>query len=189
MCTTAVRPSTRRYKCRTIQPEWTPRVEDPDRSTLRVGDPYREHTATRLGVAFTLGYLSMDEYEARLGQAFGAQTAAELDGLTTDLPVAEIRRRDPSRQAARRRAAERGLRVHLISYLAMSLLMIGIWLAVAVAAGSWYFWPIWPIVGVGVGVIGHAMSVAQTRPGMQPAPNLGHASLNIAFAQSGDKAS
>jgi hypothetical protein len=112
----------------------------------------------------------MDEYEARLGQAFCAQTAAELDRLTTDLPVDEIRRRDPSRQAARRRAAQRGLQVHLISYVAMSLLMIGIWLAVAVATGSWYFWPIWPILGVGIGVMGHAISVAQARPGMQSAP-------------------
>jgi hypothetical protein len=163
MCTTSARPATRRHAVRTAPPESALRVEDTERSTLRVGDTERENTAARLGAAFTLGYLSMDEYEARLGHAFGAQTAAELDRLTTDLPVDEISRRDPRRRDVSLRAARRGAQVHLISYVALSLLMIGIWLAVGVGTGSWYFWPIWPILGMGIGVIGHAMSVAQAR--------------------------
>lgn len=177
MCTTSARSATRRYTVRTAPPESTQRVGDPERSTQRVGDPERENTAARLGVAFTLGYLSMDEYENRLGYAFGAQTAAELDQLTTDLPMDEINRRDPRRQAARLRAAQRGVQVHLISYVAVSLLMIGIWLAVGVGTGSWYFWPIWPILGVGIGVIGHAMSVAQARRGVPSAAAMPGAAL------------
>lgn len=167
MCTTSARSATRRHTARTAPPQRTPTPADPERSAVRVGDPEREHTASRLGLAFTLGYLSMDEYEARLGQAFGAQTADQLDRLTADLPMDEIRRRDPSRQAARQRAAQRGLRIHLVGYAGISLLMIGIWLAVGMATGGWYFWPVWPILGVGIGVIGHAMSVVQGRPGVQ----------------------
>lgn len=166
MCTTSARPSTRRSPVQAAAADLTPPDLTPPDPTLRVGDPEREHTAARLGLAFTHGYLSMEEYENRLGQAFAAQTAGDLDRLTTDLPVDQISRRDPRRQTARRHAALRGLQVHLISYVAMSLLMIGIWLAVGVATDSWYFWPIWPILGVGIGVVGHTISVAQARPGV-----------------------
>lgn len=154
MCTTSARRSTRRSTVHST----------PSDPILRVGDPERERIAARLGLAFTQGYLSIEEYENRLGQAFAAQTAGDLERLTTDLPVEEISRRDPRRQTARRHAARRGLQVHLISYVAMSLLMIGIWLSVGVATDSWYFWPIWPILGVGIGVVGHMISYAQARP-------------------------
>lgn len=126
---------------------------------IRVGDPERERTATRLGQAFTQGYLSMEEYETRLSRAFEAQTAGALNNLVIDLPVERISRRDPHRRAGRLVAARRGVQIHLISYLAMSLLTIGIWLAIAVAAGAWYFWPVWPILGGGIGVISHAIPV------------------------------
>jgi hypothetical protein len=172
MCTSSARSTTRTHAVRTAPLESTPRVAGPERSTLRVGDPERDKAAASLGVAFTLGYLSIDEYDARLSRAFGAQTAAELDRVTSDLPADEIRRRDPRRQAARLRNAQRGMRAHLFSYVALSVLLIGIWLAVGVGTGSWYFWPIWPILGVGIGVIGHAMSVAQLAPAQQRHINL-----------------
>jgi Domain of unknown function (DUF1707)/2TM domain len=50
-------------------------------------------------------------------------------------------------------------RIHLAAYLAASLLMIGIWLAVAVSVGAWYFWPVWPILGMGIGVVSHTVPV------------------------------
>lgn len=155
MCTTSARPSARRSTVNTARP-------DP---ALRVGDPERENTAARLGLAFTQGYLSMEEYESRLGHAFAAQSAGDLDRLTSDLPLDQISTRDPRRQAARSRKAKRGLQIHLINYIAMSVLMIGIWLAVGFGVGSWYFWPIWPILGAGVGVVAHTLSAARTRPG------------------------
>jgi hypothetical protein len=126
---------------------------------VRVGDPERERTATRLGQAFTQGYLSMAEYETRLNRAFEAQTVGALNQLTIDLPIERISRRDPHRRAARLAAARRGVQIHLIGYLAMAALTIGIWLAIAVGAGAWYFWPVWPILGGGIGVISHAIPV------------------------------
>jgi hypothetical protein len=148
---------------------------------VRAGDFERERTATRLGQAFTQGYLSMDEYEARLSQAFAAKNAGALTHLTDDLPVKQISRPDPRRRVARREAARRGVRIHLISYLAMVLSATSIWLAIAVTAGAWYFWPIWPILGGGIGILSHAIPVAfgtrsnpkgsfpgQTRPGTTP---------------------
>lgn len=126
---------------------------------VRVGDPEREHVATHLGRAFAQGYLSMDEYETRLARAFEAQTAGVLDLLIGDLPVERISRRDPRRRAARRTAVRLGVRIHLACYLAVSLVMIGIWLVTATAAGQWYFWPIWPILGWGIGVVSHGIGV------------------------------
>jgi Domain of unknown function (DUF1707)/2TM domain len=126
---------------------------------VRVGDREREKVATRLGQAFTQGYLSIPEYETRLSQALEAQTAGALNQVLSDLPVTRIARSDPRRRAARVAAARRGVQIHLAAYLAASLLMIGIWLALAVTVGAWYFWPVWPILGGGIGVISHAIPV------------------------------
>lgn len=127
--------------------------------SLRVGDAERERTAARLGQAFTQGYLAMPEYETRLSQAFEAQTADALQRLLADLPVERISRRDPHRRQARLATARRGVQVHLIAYLAMSLLTVMIWLVVALTVGAWYFWPVWPILGAGIGLMSHAIPV------------------------------
>jgi hypothetical protein len=124
---------------------------------VRVGDGDRERAATLLGLALTQGYLDMADYEPRLQSAFTAQTAAELHALTADLPVATLRRNDPARQAARRRAAQRSVHWHLAGYLTMVVVVLTVWLAVGLTAGSWYFWPIWPILGAGIGVVAHAV--------------------------------
>jgi Domain of unknown function (DUF1707)/2TM domain len=126
---------------------------------VRVGDREREKVIARLGQAFAQGYLSIPEYETRLDQALEAQTAGALGQLLSDLPVGRIARGDPHRRAARVAAARRGVQIHLAAYLAASLLMIGIWLALVVTVGAWYFWPVWPILGGGIGVISHAVPV------------------------------
>lgn len=126
-------------------------------TVVRVGDPERERTAARLGQAFTQGYLSMQEYETRLGAAFEAQTVDALKRLVADLPVERIRRQDPRRSAARHAAARRGVRIHLGVYLAVSVLMIVSWLVIAISVGQWYFWPVWPIFGWGIGIVSHAI--------------------------------
>ncbi|MFN3005911.1 DUF1707 domain-containing protein [Mycolicibacterium wolinskyi] len=127
--------------------------------TTRVGDPEREKTANALGQALTQGYLTMAEYEVRLDAAFHAQTTGELQQLLADLPVAQLRRNDPRRREAKLRAARLSVRIHAGIYLAVSVLMIGIWLAVGLGGGGWYFWPVWPIMGWGIGVASHAIPI------------------------------
>lgn len=127
--------------------------------TVRVGDRERERTADLLGQALAQGYLDMVEYETRVQAAFGADTATELHQLVADLPLAQMRRNDPRRQAARRKAARRGLQYHLAAYLTMVVIVLTVWLAVGLTAGAWYFWPIWPILGAGIGVLGHALPI------------------------------
>jgi hypothetical protein len=135
------------------------RAHDPAYPGLRVGDREREMVITRLGQAFAQGYLSIPEYESRLDQALEAQTTGALNQPLSDLPVRRIARSDPRHRAARVAAARRGVQLHLTAYLAASLLMIGIWMTLAITVAAWYFWPVWPIVGGGIGVISHAIPV------------------------------
>ena len=120
---------------------------------VRAGDRDRDRTASQLGSALAQGYLDMAEYESRLQSAFAAHTTAELRDLVADLPLAQLRRTDPRRREARRKAARRGVHIHLAGYLAMVVIVLTVWLAVGLTAGAWYFWPIWPIIGWGIGVL------------------------------------
>jgi Flp pilus assembly protein TadB len=133
--------------------------------TARAGDTDRQKMAARLGQALAQGYLRMDEYEERVQAVFQTQTSRELQQLVADLPLDRISRADPRRRAARLAAARRGLRIHLAAYLAMVAIVLTVWTAVALTAGAWYFWPIWPILGGAIGVFSHAVSVPGRRAG------------------------
>jgi len=149
----------------------------PVATSVRAGDRDRERTASQLGQALSQGYLAMDEYENRLQATFAAHTTAELRQLVADLPLAQLRRTDPRRQAARRRAARLGVRIHLGAYLAMIVIVHTVWLAVGLTAGSWYFWPIWPILGAGIGLASHAIPIRFAI--LRPCPTH-HGSINPA---------
>lgn len=125
----------------------------------RAGDRDRENTAARLGQALAQGYLDLDEYEQRLQAVFQTRTTGELKQLLADLPVDRIRRADPRRRAARVAAARRGVRIHLAAYVAMTVIVLTVWAAVAVTSGATYFWPIWPILGAGIGLVSHALGI------------------------------
>lgn len=124
----------------------------------RIGDTDRERTAAQLGLALTQGYLDFPEYEGRMDRTFAASTVAELGPLVADLP-AVIRRHDPQRQAAAARAARLSVRIHLAAYLLMVVIVLTVWAATALFAGATYFWPVWPILGAGVGLASHAIPV------------------------------
>ena len=57
--------------------------------------------------------------------------------------------------AIRRIRAKRAFRAHLAIYLAVNALLVSIW-AITSAA---YFWPVWPMLGWGIGVAAHAVNV------------------------------
>jgi hypothetical protein len=128
-------------------------------AAVRAGDRDRETAANLLGQGLAQGYLDMAEYERRVQSAFAANTTVDLHQLLDDLPLGLLRRSDPRRRAARHAAARMSVRLHLAAYLAMVVIVLTVWLAVALSAGAWYFWPIWPILGAGIGVLGHAVPV------------------------------
>ncbi|MEE2852513.1 MAG: DUF1707 domain-containing protein [Actinomycetota bacterium] len=123
----------------------------------------REKTADLLGQALAQGYLQVDEYDQRLQSAFQTHTTEALRELTAGLPVDRIRRQDPRRRAARIAAARRGVRAHLYAYLAMCAIVLTVWAAVALTTDATYFWPIWPILGAGIGLVSHALSTPGTK--------------------------
>ncbi|HYO04546.1 MAG TPA: DUF1707 domain-containing protein [Mycobacterium sp.] len=131
----------------------------------RAGDHERETTAGLLGQALAQGYLDMAEYEDRVRSAFAAHTTGELKQLLGDLPVHQLRRTDPRRRSARQEAARMSVRLHVAAYLLMVVIVLTVWLAVGLSAGAWYFWPVWPILGAGIGVVAHAIPIGlATRP-------------------------
>ena len=127
------------------EPSPTERASDADRD--RVVATLREHGAA--------GRLSVDELEERVGAALEARTHGELNGLLDDLP----RLRDRGREAARGHAARRAFGEHLRVYLAVNILLVAIW----ALTGMGYFWPIWPILGWGLGVFSHGRCVPGRR--------------------------
>jgi class 3 adenylate cyclase len=56
-----------------------------------------------------------------------------------------------------------GLRIHLTVFVLINLLLIGVW----AAGGGGYFWPIWVLLGWGIGLAGHAAPVIAQRLGRQ----------------------
>ena len=133
-------------------------------AATRAGDHDREATAGYLGQALAEGYLDMAEYEDRVRSAFSAHTTGQLKQLLTDLPVRQLRRNDPRRRAARHAAARTSVHLHLAAYLLMVVIVLTVWLAVGLSAGAWYFWPVWPILGAGIGVVAHAIPIRLTAP-------------------------
>lgn len=130
-----------------------------DTTSTLAGTRDREKTADLLGQALAQGYLPIDEYDRRLQTVFQTQTADELRELLAGLPLDRIRRHDPRRRAARLTAARRGVRAHLVAYLAMCVIVLTVWAAVALTTDATYFWPIWPILGAGIGLVSHAVSI------------------------------
>lgn len=129
-----------------------------DTTSTLAGTRDREKTADLLGQALAQGYLQVDEYDQRLQKVFQTHTAQELRELVADLPLDHIRRHDPRRRAARIAAARR-VRAHLSAYLAMVVIVLTVWAAVALTTDATYFWPIWPILGAGIGLVSHAVSI------------------------------
>ena len=122
----------------------------------RVSTAEREAAAGLLADAAGAGYLTTDEFDHRVSAAYAAITRADLDRVFAELPPEWIRARERSRREAERAVAQQAAaRKHLAAYLAGSGLMIMIWLAVGIATGAWYPWPLWPILGWGFGVYHH----------------------------------
>lgn len=57
------------------------------RGHMRAARADREQAVTVLKAAYAQGRLTKDELEARVGQAFGSRTYAELAALTADIPA------------------------------------------------------------------------------------------------------
>lgn len=123
---------------------------------LRAADADRRRTVAELERHFVDGRLSQDELGERVAQALAARTYGELDALLGDLPRSLPPRGDePTVAAPRARpGSDRGFRSHLTSYALVMALLVTIWL---LTTPGGYFWPIWPMLGWGIGVASHGL--------------------------------
>ena len=116
--------------------------------TIRASDQEREAVVQALGEHTSAGRLTMAEFEERAGSAYAAQTLADLDVLTQDLPAV---RTPPPVQTPQRGWA----RVEPWSrWLSVSLICTAIYLVSSMASGRLYFfWPFWVIVPWGISML------------------------------------
>lgn len=49
--------------------------------------------------------------------------------------------------------------MHMAAYALMVIICLVVWLSVALSGGTWYFWPVWPMLGGAIGVASHALPV------------------------------
>jgi hypothetical protein len=64
-----------------------PALAGPRLSGVKASDADREHVIGVLREAFAEGRLTAEEHSARVGQAYGARTYAELAAVSADLPA------------------------------------------------------------------------------------------------------
>jgi hypothetical protein len=64
-------------------------------------------------------------------------------------------------QSLKRLEDRRGLMAHALAYLSVNVLLVAIWLA----TGAGFFWPLFPLFGWGIGLAFHAWSVYWPEPG------------------------
>ncbi len=115
----------------------------PPDTPIRASDAEREHHVELLREHAAHGRLSIDELSERLDRAYAARTRDELALLVEDLPRRE-RRPATARTHTRRRVP-----AQWATFLAVNLLLIAIW----ALTGAGYFWPVWPLLGWGLGLL------------------------------------
>jgi len=132
-------------------------------ATLRAGDDDRRRVTDWLQAHYVAGRLTQTELEQRVEQALAARTFGELEALTADLPqlqtpltwpVQDEARRE--RRGRRQRAARKGFEAHASSYVLVMAALVVIWL---LTSPGHYFWPVWPMLGWGIGLASHGLAV------------------------------
>lgn len=113
---------------------------------LRASDAERDEIVAELREHAGAGRVTVEELDQRVETAYAATTRRELVALVEDLPRSPRPRRDELVEFDE----------HLRAYLSVMALLVVIW----ALTGAGYFWPIWPILGWGLGVV-----LSRPRPG------------------------
>jgi hypothetical protein len=102
---------------------------------MRASEAEREAAVEELRLHGAAGRLDTDELEQRIEAAFEARTREQLVDLRSDLPESPIS----------------DFHEHLRVFAGIQLLLVAIW----ALTGAGYFWPVWPFMGWGIGVMVH----------------------------------
>jgi hypothetical protein len=129
-----------------------------DVPSIRASNADRERVAAIVSDAAAKGMLTLTEADERLGQVYAARYLSDLVPITADLPNggAHLAPVDPSAKSAERAAARQAVvrRVGMYAgpYLGLVALLTTIW----ALSGAGYFWPVWPILFLGIGTFRQA---------------------------------
>jgi hypothetical protein len=127
----------------------------PPEPTLRASDAERERHAELLREHAAQGRLTVDELEERLDRVYAARTHGELAPVVADLP-APRNPQPPSRGSD----PVTWWRPGLAPFVLVNLMLIAIW----AATGAGYFWPMWPLLGWGLGLLGPCSTRRRRQP-------------------------
>jgi hypothetical protein len=150
---------------------------------VRAGDADRRQAVAELQEHFVAGRLTSEELSDRVEQVLSSRTFGELALVLHDLPAIEVPAeapttreapaddRDARREQRREWRRSRGrhgrygrgsLRAHAMSYAMVMAFLVLIWLLTSPEHA--YFWPVWPMMGWGIGLASHALSLLNHRP-------------------------
>ena len=121
----------------------------PPEPTLRASDVERERYAEVLREHAAQGRLTVEELDERLDRVYAARTHGELAPVVADLPApapAPARPQPSTLLIAKLRMPG----TFPASFVVVNLMLIVIW----AVTGAGYFWPIWPLLGWGLGLLG-----------------------------------
>lgn len=122
---------------------------------IRPSDAEREEIVSQLRAHAGDGRLDVEELERRVARAYSTTTRRGLVEMVRDLPRPARERRDHTHGLGH--AAFEG---HVRTYLAVMALLVVIW----ALTGMGYFWPIWPMLGWGIGVFSDGSARRALRP-------------------------
>ena len=127
---------------------------EPHATAIRASDREREEVVEALRGHAGEGRLDVGELDERLDAVYAARTRAELEPITADLPAIAAPAPVPSR-------GRRELLGRLLPFVAVNALLVAVW----AASGAEYFWPIWPLLGWGLGLFSHTRGTSFGRLG------------------------
>jgi hypothetical protein len=133
-------------------------MTSPDRrptDLMRVGDADRTVVADQLSAHFAQGRLTVAELDERLAVTWQARTRADLAVPLRDLPAADEAPSVPRPRRVPSPTARIGLAAHAAAYV---VIISGLWIVWALTAGG-HPWPVWPMLGWGLHLIGHRAQV------------------------------
>lgn len=130
------------------------------REGMRAGDSDRKAVADQLKTALDEGRLDLSEYDERLQQTYAAKTFADLDGLLDDLPGtvpvqhSQVEPAAPGAAPAPARSAANQVARWVGPYGGVIAVAVIIWAITSVSAHHvTYFWPVWMLIPLVLGVL------------------------------------
>ena len=138
---------------------------DPSVAGLRASDADRDHAVDVVRDAFVDGRLTRDEFDVRRDAVLQARTMGDLLPMMVDLlpsstpavpSTAQVVRGGSGGADLHRDAQlqyEREVRDARNGWIMVTTLCVAIWGATSIAGGPYFFWPVFPSLGVGIGYL------------------------------------